>query len=178
MRKPKCNTSFEKRNIADTEERKLLKEIVSKVVSGVLNATCPQIITQKCKECDLYGFEVNVVFTDDDAIREINNEYRNIDRSTDVLSFPINDFMYGDGEIDVFNSNEETQNLMLGDIIISVPTMKKQAEEYGHGKDRECAFLVCHGMLHLLGYDHMNEKDEKQMFKHADDILNSIGFIR
>ena len=178
MRKPKCNISFEKRNIADTDQRKQLKEIVYKVVSGVLNDSCSQIVSQKIKESGLNGFEVNVIFTDDDSIREINKEYRNIDRSTDVLSFPINDFMYGDGEIDVFNSNEETQNLMLGDIIISVPTMKKQADEYGHGKDRECAFLVCHGMLHLLGYDHMNEEDEKQMFKHADDILNSIGFLR
>ena len=122
--------------------------------------------------------EVSVTFVDDEGIRELNKKFRNMDKPTDVLSFPINDFMYGDGEIDIFNSNEETQNLMLGDIIISVPTMKKQADEYGHGKDRECAFLVCHGMLHLLGYDHMNEEDEKQMFKHADDILNSIGFIR
>jgi len=178
MKRAKCFISFEKRNIATAQERVEYKKIVTNIVDSVLKSECAGDILHGCIYKDLKGIEVNVIFTDDESIREINNEHRQIDRSTDVLSFPINDFMYGEGEISLCNLNDNFDRLLLGDIVVSVPTMCRQAEEYGHGIPRECAFLVCHGMLHLLGYDHMNEKDEKQMFGYAEDILEAAGYVR
>ena len=170
MRKPKCNISFEKRNIADTDQRKQLKEIVYKVVSGVLNDSCSQIVSQKIKESGLNGFEVNVIFTDDDSIREINKEYRNIDRPTDVISFAFEDEVEGENKI-IRNDNLPRT---LGEIFICFEKCQMQSEEYGHSLDREMAFLFTHGLLHLLGYDHMNEEDEKIMFKIQDEIMDLL----
>ena len=178
MLKPKCTVRYEKKGLADINTKKIFKQILTEIFCAVLNSNCAEDIVSSCNESGLNGFEVNFIFTDDDAICEINTSFRNINKSTDVLSFPINDFIYGKGEIDILNADSDTGRLLLGDIIISVPTMKRQALEYGHSVERECAFLACHGMLHLLGYDHMNEKDEKQMFGYADDILNALGYTR
>lgn len=178
MKKAKCCVSFEKRGLVSAEDRVKYKKIVTKTVNSVLESECAAVISSGCDEKNLDGFEVNIMFTDEESIRAINNEYRQIDKSTDVLSFPINDFLYGEGEISICNLNEEFDRLLLGDIVVSVPTMSRQAEEYGHGIERECAFLVCHGMLHLLGYDHMNQKDEKQMFGYAEEILETAGYVR
>ena len=178
MLKPKCTVRYEKRGLADADTKKIYKQIITNVLSAVLDSKCSEQIVVSCLQSGLKGFEVNFIFTDDDSICEINNVFRNINKSTDVLSFPINDFMYGEGIIDVLNADGDSRRLILGDIIISIPTMKRQADEYGHSIERECAFLVCHGLLHLLGYDHMNIKDEKQMFGYADDILNTIGYTR
>lgn len=169
---------FEKKNIASIEEKKLFKNIATKTINNVVKSEAVENIFIAIKDSDIDGFTVNVIFTDDEDIHKINKEYRNVDRPTDVLSFPINDFEYGDGEIILQNVDEDLNLLMLGDIIISVPTMKKQGEEYGHGIERECSFLVCHSMLHLFGYDHMNEQDEKCMTEHAEAILNEIGYKR
>lgn len=103
---------------------------------------------------------VSIVIMDDAAIQEFNKTYRNIDRATDVLSFV-------DG--DVFDGV-----VSLGDILISSETCKRQAEKYGHSLKREFLFLVTHGYLHLLGYDHISEEDEKQMFKLQKEILDDI----
>lgn len=178
MLKPKCIISFNKRNISDADEKKLFKDIVNKTVRCVLSSECSNNIILNCNNEKINGIEVNILFTDDNNIKTINNEYRNIDKSTDVLSFPINDFYYGNGEIDICNTDEDNGRLLLGDIVISVETLHKQAIEYCHSVERECAFLTCHGMLHLLGYDHMNEKDEKQMFGYTNNILESIGYSR
>lgn len=102
-------------------------------------------------------------FIDDDKMQELNNTYRGIDKTTDVLSFAIND-----GE----TKKERLDELILGDIFISVPKMQKQAVEYETGEKRELAFLLIHGLLHLLGYDHMNKEDEEEMFKLQEEILN------
>ena len=102
-------------------------------------------------------------FIDDDKMKELNSSYRGIDRTTDVLSFAIND-----GE----TKKERLDEMILGDIFISVPKMQKQAIEYETGEKRELAFLLIHGLLHLLGYDHMTKEDEEEMFKLQEEILN------
>lgn len=117
--------------------------------------------------------EVSLSFVNDDEIREINASFRNIDKSTDVLSFPQIDY-----DVDEVVMTNENGEIVLGDIIISVDTAKRQAEEYGHSLKREICFLTCHSMLHLLGYDHMTEEDEKEMFAKQRDILEKVGITR
>lgn len=110
----------------------------------------------------------NIIFVDNKEIRNINNKYRNIDKETDVISFALED-------------NEEISfefGRLLGDIYISVEKMKQQAVEYGHSERRESAFLIVHGFLHLLGYDHMTKEDEEIMFKEQEVILNEYGATR
>ena len=111
---------------------------------------CAENILSACEKNGIRGLEVNILFTDDQSIRNINREYREIDSSTDVLSFPINDFSYGTGEIQPYNVDENSFLLLLGDIVVSLPAMKHQAEEYGHSVERECAFLICHGMCSVM----------------------------
>ncbi len=106
--------------------------------------------------------EVSVSFTDDKGIRAINRTYRNIDEPTDVLSFPMLDF-------------DDMDNTSIGDIVISLERAAKQAEEFGHSFEREVAFLTVHSTLHLLGYDHMNEFDEKDMRERQREIMKAMG---
>ena len=117
--------------------------------------------------------EVSLSIVSNDEIQEINKQFREIDAPTDVLSFPLLTFEEGE-QADVNENNE----IMLGDIIISIDKAKAQAEEYGHGLRRELAFLTAHSMLHLMGYDHMEEDEQKEMFKKQDDILNNLGITR
>lgn len=116
--------------------------------------------------------EVSVTFTDDERIRELNKQYRNIDASTDVLSFPLGE----GGEYDV---NLDTGAKQLGDIVISVPHAEIQAEEYGHSLSREIGFLTVHSMLHLLGYDHVNGGlEEVRMREKEETVLTELGLKR
>ncbi|MBE7064455.1 MAG: rRNA maturation RNase YbeY [Ruminococcaceae bacterium] len=124
------------------------------------------------------GCEVSVSFVSNEEIREINAEQRDIDKATDVLSFPFMQLHEGDGDIDEMDLNPDTAAIMLGDIVISVEKAEEQAEEYGHSTEREVAFLVCHGFLHLMGFDHMEKDEEKRMFAKADEILNGLGYTR
>ena len=113
--------------------------------------------------------QVDVTFVDDEAIKQLNENFRDISKSTDVLSFPLGE----NGEYDI---NPENGAYMLGDVIISVDHAVYQAELYGHGISREIAFLTVHSMLHLLGYDHINGGEEQRiMRKKEEEILNSIG---
>ena len=113
--------------------------------------------------------EVSVTFTDNAGIRSLNREYRNIDRETDVLSFP----MY-EAE-DLYALEEAT----LGDIVLSLEKAKEQSEQYGHSFERELAFLTVHSVLHLLGYDHeRSEEEEKDMFARQEEILKNMGLVR
>lgn len=107
---------------------------------------------------------LSCIFVDDKKIHEINRDYRNIDRATDVISFALLDD-------DTFLVPEE-EAIELGDIFISIDTCKRQAQEYGHSFERELCFLFVHGVLHLLGYDHMNEEDEKVMISLQKEILD------
>lgn len=111
--------------------------------------------------------EFNLIFVNQDEIQRINREYRKIDKVTDVISFANCD----DEEFDPHSKE-------LGDIFICVNRAIEQAKEYGHSVDREFAFLAVHGYLHLCGYDHMTEEDEKIMFQKQDDILNKAGITR
>ena len=130
-----------------------------------------------------YEAEVNVLLTDDEEIRRINSEFRQIDRATDVLSFPMGDFetpsdfeRLEEQSEDYFNP--ETGELLLGDIVISVDKVEEQAEKYGHSETRELAFLVAHSMLHLCGYDHMEEEERLLMEKKQEEILALKGYTR
>ena len=121
--------------------------------------------------------------SDDEDIRQINKEYREIDRATDVLSFPMADYdspsdfdRLEDMASDYFNP--ETGELLLGDIVISVDKVKEQAEKYGHSETRELAFLVAHSMLHLCGYDHMVDEERLVMEKKQEEILKRGGYER
>lgn len=110
----------------------------------------------------------SVVFVDDDEIHNINKEYRKIDRITDVISFAFEDY----------EDIEYNDIRMLGDIYICIPQMKRQAIDYGHSEKRELSFLAVHGLLHLLGYDHMEPEDEKEMFSLQELILDGEGIKR
>ena len=130
-----------------------------------------------------YDVEVNVLLTDNEQIQEINRENRQIDRPTDVLSFPMIEFdhpeefeIVEDHPEDYFNS--DTGELLLGDIVISMDKVYEQAEEFGHSPERELAFLVAHSMLHLSGYDHMVPEDAALMETHQREILNTLQITR
>ncbi|NKE05142.1 MULTISPECIES: rRNA maturation RNase YbeY [Mesobacillus] len=119
------------------------------------------------------GSELSVTFVSNDRIQEINREYRDKDRPTDVISFALEEM--GEGELEIVGVDIPR---ILGDIIISIPKAREQAEEYNHSFMRELGFLAVHGLLHLLGYDHMNEQDEKQMFDRQKEILDGFGLGR
>ena len=113
-----------------------------------------------------HTFELNIFFCDDETIRSYNREYRGVDRATDVLSFPMFDFV--------------TPELpaLLGDIVLSVPRAQAQAEEYGHSFEREMCFLAAHAALHLIGYDHENEDERAQMETRQREVLSALGIER
>ena len=130
-----------------------------------------------------YEAEVSVVLTDNPSIQEINRDYRQIDRPTDVLSFPMVDYerpadFCGLEEQAEDYFNPETGELMLGDIIVSVDKVEEQAEKYGHSQARELAFLTAHSMLHLCGYDHMEEEERLEMEERQRAILDGRGYAR
>lgn len=124
------------------------------------------------KVCEVEGitipYEVSVIFVDNAKIHEINREYRQIDRPTDVISFAMQ-------EGEVLGLEDEK---ILGDIFISIEQAKIQAENYGHSLEREMGFLACHGLLHLLGYDHQTKEQETEMFTKQEAILNQLKLMR
>ena len=124
------------------------------------------------------GCMVSVYFMGNDSIREINKEQRDVDRATDVLSFPFLELHESDGEISEYDLDPESGAIMLGDILVSVEKVWAQAEEYGHSHERELAFLLCHGFLHLMGYDHMEPEDEAKMTALTEEILTGAGYVR
>ncbi|MCI8510596.1 MAG: rRNA maturation RNase YbeY [Lachnospiraceae bacterium] len=148
------------------------REIIEAVVEESLDyVDCP------------YDAEVNILLTDNEGIHVINLEQRGVDAPTDVLSFPMCDFVTP-GRFDVLEEtpeeyfNPDTGELMLGDIVISVDKVLEQAEKYGHTEVRELAFLVAHSMLHLSGYDHMEDEERLQMEAMQREILERRGYRR
>jgi len=119
------------------------------------------------------GTELSVTFVTNEAIHEINKEYRHKDAPTDVISFALEEL--GEGETAII---AEGMPRILGDVIISIDRTREQAEEFGHSFERELGFLAVHGLLHVLGYDHMVPEDEKIMFGKQDEILESYGLSR
>ncbi|WP_078432375.1 rRNA maturation RNase YbeY [Metabacillus halosaccharovorans] len=119
------------------------------------------------------GAELSVTFVTNERIQEVNREYRDKDQPTDVISFALEEM--SEGELEIVGGD---QPRVLGDIIISIPRAREQAEEYGHSFMRELGFLSVHGLLHLLGYDHMTDSEEKVMFTKQKEILNNYGLKR
>ncbi len=148
------------------------EEIISRTVEASADfVQCP------------YEIEVNVLLVDNDSIREINKEQRDINAPTDVLSFPMIDFdnpqdfsIVEEHPEEYFNS--ESGELILGDIVISVEKVIEQAQAYGHSLERELAFLTAHSMLHLSGYDHIDDNERLIMEEKQETILNILGYTR
>ena len=128
--------------------------------------------------------EVSLVFVDNEEIREINNDTRNIDRETDVLSFPMLDYddkkvfkdMYRNYDFDV--TYKDGEDIVLGDIVLSLEKALEQSKEYNHSFQREASYLVVHSVLHLLGYDHMVEEDKIVMRRREEEILEKLNITR
>lgn len=145
--------------------------LAEKVAAGVLEEEgCP------------YEAEINLVLTGSEEIQRVNKEFRNINAATDVLSFPMVDFEtpadYRILETDDSYFNMDTGELILGDIMISVPRVFRQAQDYGHSVEREFSFLIAHSMLHLLGYDHMEKEEAEVMEEKQRTVLDKLGIKR
>jgi len=126
-----------------------------------------KVLKYGIKKEELKNVEFNVIIVDNERIHEINKEYRNIDRETDVITFALED------SLDVV-----LEKRMLGDIYISIDKARSQATDYHHSLIRELSFLAVHGFYHLLGYDHMNKEDEEIMFTKQEELLNELGIVR
>lgn len=145
----------------DIDENKEYVELIQKVINK-----CFEV--ENLQNSNLY---ISIILTDPKNIQEINKEHRNIDKPTDVLSFP----MFEKNELE----NVRFENIeVLGDVIISIEKVKEQAEEYGHGFDRELAYMVVHGFYHLMGYDHMIEEDKVVMRAKEENVLNKLEIMR
>lgn len=152
------------------EEQALAKKVIEHILQ---KEGCP------------FDCEVNLTMTDNDGIQAVNKEFRDMDKPTDVLSFPNCDFdtpgefsQFRDEDVYFDCFNPENDYFVLGDIMISRDKMLAQAEEYGHGVTREYAFLIAHSVLHLIGYDHMVEAEAKHMEAKQNEYLNDLGITR
>ena len=163
------NIDYEADKKLDFDYEKIIRE----VINGALDF----------EECH-YETEVNVVLTTNDEIAMINRDYRDLFKPTDVLSFPMIDYVRP-GDFSVLEEgltedffNPESGELILGDIILSVDKIIEQAASYGHSQQRELGFLVAHSMLHLFGYDHMQDEEREVMEEKQRDILNMLNLKR
>jgi len=153
-------------------------------ISDALVGKLKELLALVGEQEGLESGEVSLSFVDDETIRELNRTYRGLDKPTDVLSFALSEM--GEDEPDILYEVEEDESAQgedlptdaLGDIVISVPRAIAQAEEYGHSVEREIGFLFVHGFLHLLGYDHGTEEDEKVMFSKQETVLQQAGLTR
>ncbi len=146
------------------------EEVAQKVVRETL---LEEGFTEDC--------EVSITFTDDASIATLNQQFRGIDRPTDVLSFPMLDFhgiVAGEYEVQDEDVNPDTGEVVLGDIVLSLPRIVRQAEEYGHSQLREFAFLIAHSMLHLLGYDHVEDSERLVMEQKQKQVLLALEITR
>ena len=147
-------------NYLDIEENKQYENLINNVLEKCFEE-------EDLKDKKLY---INVLLTNPENIRKINKEYRNIDSETDVLSFP----MFEKKELEnIFNQNED----ILGDIVVSIERVKKQAVEYGHSFERELSYMIVHGFYHIMGYDHIEEDDKKIMRKKEENILQKLDIL-
>lgn len=149
----------------DIEEKKEYEEAISKVLEQCFKE-------EKIEDSKLY---ITITLTTPENIRKVNKEFRNIDKETDVLSFP----MFEKEELDNMIKNKEFEHEdVLGDIIISIDRVERQAKEYGHSFKRELSYMVVHGFYHLMGYDHIEERDKVVMREKEDKILNILKISR
>ena len=150
-------------------------EIFTDEHEKMILTVCEAVMNEE--ECD-FEAQISLTLTDNENIRKINNEYRGIDKATDVLSFPMLEF---DENGDIIDNEFEFDDdeIMLGDIVISLERAKEQAKEFGHSYERELAFLTAHSMLHLLGYDHVDDEEgERVMREKQTRILDLLGITR
>ena len=149
----------------DIQEKKEYEEIIEKVVKECFE-------TEELTDSKMY---INIILTTSKNIREYNKKYRNIDKETDVLSFP----MFEKEELDKKTKNKDFKNLdILGDMIISIPKVEEQAKEYGHSFERELAYMVVHSFYHLMGYDHIKDEDKYIMREKEEFLLKSLDINR
>ena len=149
----------------DIEENDEYKELINAVINRCFEE-------EKLINTKLY---ISITLTTPENIRNINKEYRNTDKETDVLSFP----MFEQEEIkEIINSKQHLVEDVLGDIVISVKKVQEQAIEYGHSFKRELSYMLVHGFYHLMGYDHIKEEDKKEMRQKKEKILQDLNIIR
>ena len=146
------------------EKNELYEELLEKVINECFK-------NEKMDNLKLY---VSITLTIPDEIQKINKKYRNIDKPTDVLSFP----MFEKEEIQELIKENYQVDDVLGDIIISIPRVKEQAIEYGHSFERELSYMCVHGFYHLMGYDHIRDEDKKKMRAKEDEVLNILKITR
>ena len=147
----------------ETNEDINIKNDLEKVIREVL--TVEKVDQEKC--------EISLSFVDEEKIRQLNKDFRSIDRVTDVLSFPIEDFFNEDRE-----NILEKPYLMLGDVVICLDVARKQAYDLGHSFEREVMYLTCHSILHLLGYDHIEDDDKKIMRAKEKEVMKNLGVFK
>ena len=149
----------------DIEEKKEYEDIINRVVEECFT-------TENLIDSKMY---INIILTTSENIKEYNKKYRNIDKETDVLSFP----MFEKDELKEKINNKDFQTIdVLGDMIISIPKVEEQAKEYGHSFERELAYMVVHSFYHLMGYDHMVEEDKTEMRAKEENVLNKLKITR
>lgn len=150
------------------------KEQLTQEGEKAIRDVCEAVLNEE--ECD-FNAQISITLVDNEAIRSINSEQRGVDKATDVLSFPMLEFDEmgnADGAYEM-----DGDYVVLGDIVISMERAKEQSEEFGHSFTREIAFLTAHSMLHLLGYDHVDDAEgEKVMCEKQEKVLNSLGITR
>lgn len=144
------------------EENKELENLINKVLEECF----------KTEKIDDYKLYISVTLTNPEYIRKLNKEYRNIDKETDVLSFP----MFEKYEIKGLNSLEFEET--LGDIVVSIERVEEQAKEYGHSFERELAYMIVHGFYHLMGEDHMNDEEKAIMRAKEENVLGKLNIVR
>ena len=156
---------FSEVNFLDIEENSEYIDLVERVIGQAF----------KKENVDKINLYINIILTNPENIKRINKEYRNIDKETDVLSFP----MFEKNELDnkIKNKDFEYEDV-LGDIVISIERVKGQAEEYGHSFEREFSYMIVHGFYHLMGYDHIEEQDKVIMRPKEEKILDKLGIRR
>ena len=146
------------------EENSQYEEVINKVVEECFN-------NEGLDKLKLY---ISITLTIPDIIKQANKQYRNIDKATDVLSFP----MFEREELQNMIVSDYDVEDILGDLIISIPKVEEQAKEYGHSFERELAYMCVHGFYHLMGYDHMEENEKMEMRAKEDEVLNKLGIVR
>ena len=163
---------------AGSDEGSLSAAQFEEAVEEIARKVCEEVLRQEWFEDDA---EISLLITDEEEVHRLNLEYRGIDRTTDVLSFPALEYEVPadfDGAIDDSCIDPDNGCVMLGDIVINARKVKEQALEYGHSELREFSFLVAHSMLHLCGYDHMTPEEAEEMEDRQERVMQSLGITR
>ena len=151
-------------NFLDIEESNEYRNLIEKVIGQAF----------KEEEIENINLYINIILTNPENIKSINKQYRNIDKETDVLSFP----MFEKNEIEGMKLNGNNITEVLGDIVISVEKVEEQANEYGHSFERELSYMLIHGFYHLMGYDHMDDEEKKEMRAKEEKVLKKLNINR